>query len=101
MPNWRPQSFPWIGPGRKLSFSPKVPVVGGVEGRLGVAGKNSGGSMSVESGWGRGFGGKTPLPARDGEGCRPHAAGRSSFRFHLACTDSACVGVGGGGGGGV
>ena len=45
-----------------------------------------------------GLGEKTPLPVRDGEGCRPHAAGRSSFRFHLACTDSACVGVGGGGG---
>ena len=44
-----------------------------------------------------GFGKKTLLPVRNGEGCRPHAAGRSSYRFHLGCTDSACVSVGGGG----
>lgn len=58
---------------KKAELFSKSPSRGwGVEGRLGIAGKNSDRSTSVESGWGRGFGGRgTPPSEKRGRGVDP------------------------------
>ena len=58
---------------KKAELFSKSPGRGwGVEGRLGIAGKNSGGSTSVESGWGCAFGGRgTPPSEKRGRGVDP------------------------------